>query len=117
VSLDNPLIKDSTKLFLQVDIVDFNGSFLTRVRDLIGANPIILVATKVDLLPKGTSLEAVGDWLTQATLARKLNVISIHLTSAKAATGISGVASVIQRQRQGRDVYVMVSISHGRGGL
>jgi nitric-oxide synthase len=100
VLLDNPLIQGSTKLFLQVDIVDFNGSFLTRVRDLIGANPIILVATKVDLLPKGTSLEAVADWLTQATLARKLNVISIHLTSAKAATGISGVASVIQRQRQ-----------------
>jgi nitric-oxide synthase len=33
-----------------VDIVDFNGSFLTRVRDLIGANPIILVATKVSIL-------------------------------------------------------------------
>lgn len=30
-----------------VDIVDFNGSFLTRVRDLVGANPIILVITKV----------------------------------------------------------------------
>ncbi|CAM6008226.1 unnamed protein product [Sphagnum balticum] len=100
-----------------VDIVDFNGSFLTRVRDLIGANPIILVATKVDLLPKGTSLEAVGDWLTQATLARKLNVISIHLTSAKAATGISGVASVIQRQRQGRDVYVMGSANVGKSAF
>jgi nitric-oxide synthase len=100
-----------------VDIVDFNGSFLTRVRDLIGANPIILVATKVDLLPKGTSLEAVADWLTQATLARKLNVISIHLTSAKAATGISGVASVIQRQRQGRDVYVMGSANVGKSAF
>lgn len=31
----------------QVDIVDFNGSFLARVRDLAGANPIILVVTKV----------------------------------------------------------------------
>lgn len=31
----------------QVDIVDFNGSFLARVRDLVGANPIILVITKV----------------------------------------------------------------------
>ncbi|XP_034203136.1 NO-associated protein 1, chloroplastic/mitochondrial isoform X5 [Prunus dulcis] len=29
-----------------VDIVDFNGSFLARVRDLAGANPIILVITK-----------------------------------------------------------------------
>lgn len=30
-----------------VDVVDFNGSFLARVRDLVGANPIILVITKV----------------------------------------------------------------------
>lgn len=35
---------------VQVDIVDFNGSFLTRVRDLVGANPIIMVLTKVHLL-------------------------------------------------------------------
>lgn len=35
---------------LQVDIVDFNGSFLARVRDLAGANPIILVVTKVIIL-------------------------------------------------------------------
>lgn len=27
--------------------MDFNGSFLSRVRDLAGANPIILVVTKV----------------------------------------------------------------------
>jgi hypothetical protein len=27
--------------------VDFNGSFLARLRDLVGANPIILVVTKV----------------------------------------------------------------------
>lgn len=32
---------------LQVDIIDFNGSFLARVRDFAGANPIILVVTKV----------------------------------------------------------------------
>lgn len=27
--------------------MDFNGSFLARVRDHVGANPIILVVTKV----------------------------------------------------------------------
>lgn len=27
--------------------MDFSGSFLARVRDLVGANPIILVITKV----------------------------------------------------------------------
>jgi hypothetical protein len=37
-------------VYMQVDIVDFNGSFLARVRDFAGANPIILVITKVILL-------------------------------------------------------------------
>jgi hypothetical protein len=35
---------------VKVDIVDFNGSFLARVRDFAGANPIILVITKVIVL-------------------------------------------------------------------
>ncbi|KAL6530275.1 hypothetical protein OROHE_014628 [Orobanche hederae] len=56
-----------------VDIVDFNGSFLARIRDLAGANPIILVVTKVDLLPKGTDFDCVGDWVVEATLKKKLN--------------------------------------------
>lgn len=29
--------------------MDFSGSFLSRVRDIAGANPIILVVTKVIL--------------------------------------------------------------------
>ena len=39
-----------------IDIVDFNGSFLARVRDFAGANPIILVITKVLVLPPSFSL-------------------------------------------------------------
>lgn len=48
----------------QVDVVDFNGSFLGRVRDLVGPNPIVLVVTKVGptphfpiYLPKTTGAE------------------------------------------------------------
>ncbi|OMO60197.1 hypothetical protein CCACVL1_24336 [Corchorus capsularis] len=33
-------------LAVEVDIVDFNGSFLSRVHDIAGMNPIILVVTK-----------------------------------------------------------------------
>lgn len=83
--------------------MDFNGSFLAHVRDLAGANPIILVVTKVpiyvfllfllaikidlilalflntfmlvikvDLLPKGTDFNCVGDWVVDATMKKKL---------------------------------------------
>ena len=30
-----------------IDILDFNGSFMNRIRDLVGNNPIMLIVTKV----------------------------------------------------------------------
>ncbi|KAG6716660.1 hypothetical protein I3842_04G059900 [Carya illinoinensis] len=100
-----------------VDIVDFSGSFLARVRDLAGANPIILVVTKVDLLPKGTDLNCVGDWVAEATTKKKLNVLSIHLTSSKSLVGIVGVVSEIQREKKGRDVYILGSANVGKSAF
>ncbi|VVA10919.1 PREDICTED: ribosome biogenesis GTPase YqeH [Prunus dulcis] len=100
-----------------VDIVDFNGSFLARVRDLAGANPIILVITKVDLLPKGTDFNCIGDWVVEATAKKKLNVISVHLTSSKSLVGVTGVASEIQKEKKGRDVYVLGSANVGKSAF
>ncbi|KAF3433155.1 hypothetical protein FNV43_RR24257 [Rhamnella rubrinervis] len=100
-----------------VDIADFNGSFLARVRDLAGANPIILVVTKVDLLPKGTDLNCVGDWVVEATTKKKLNVLSVHLTSSKSMVGIAGVVSEIQKEKKGRDVYILGSANVGKSAF
>ncbi|XP_021285957.1 NO-associated protein 1, chloroplastic/mitochondrial isoform X2 [Herrania umbratica] len=100
-----------------VDITDFNGSFLSRVRDLTGANPIILVVTKVDLLPKGTDFNCVGDWVVEATTKKKLNVLSVHLTSSKSLVGIAGVASEIQKEKKGRDVYILGSANVGKSAF
>ncbi|PQQ04346.1 putative nitric oxide synthase [Prunus yedoensis var. nudiflora] len=100
-----------------VDVVDFNGSFLARVRDLAGANPIILVITKVDLLPKGTDFNCIGDWVVEATAKKKLNVISVHLTSSKSLVGVTGVASEIQKEKKGRDVYVLGSANVGKSAF
>ncbi|GMH08780.1 hypothetical protein Nepgr_010620 [Nepenthes gracilis] len=100
-----------------VDIVDFNGSFLAHVRDLVGANPIILVVTKVDLLPKGTDLNCIGDWVVEATTKKKLNVLSVHLTSSKSLVGIAGVVSEIQKEKKGRDVYILGSANVGKSAF
>nr|GMD52076.1 putative nitric oxide synthase [Ipomoea batatas] len=100
-----------------VDIVDFNGSFLARIRDLAGANPIILVVTKVDLLPKETDLNCVGDWVVESTTKKKLNVLSVHLTSSKSLVGIAGVVSEIQKEKKGRDVYILGSANVGKSAF
>ena len=36
---------------LLVDLTDASGSFLPKVRDLVGRNPVVLVGTKVPLIP------------------------------------------------------------------
>ncbi|KAJ3672657.1 hypothetical protein LUZ60_007378 [Juncus effusus] len=100
-----------------VDIVDFNGSFLSRVRDIAGPNPIILVITKVDLLPRDTDLNRVGDWVVDAVVKKKLNVLSVHLTSSKSLVGITGVISAIQNERKGRDVYILGSANVGKSAF
>ncbi|XP_057544363.1 putative nitric oxide synthase [Amaranthus tricolor] len=100
-----------------VDIVDFNGSFLSRVRDLAGANPIILVVTKIDLLPKGTDLNCIGDWIVEATTKKKLNVLSVHMTSSKSLVGIAGVVAEIQQEKKGRDVYILGSANVGKSAF
>ncbi|CAN6247561.1 unnamed protein product [Urochloa humidicola] len=100
-----------------VDIVDFNGSFLARVRDFAGANPIILVITKVDLLPRDTDLNCIGDWVVDSVVKKKLNVLSVHLTSSKSLVGITGVISEIQQEKKGRDVYILGSANVGKSAF
>jgi nitric-oxide synthase, plant len=48
---------------LLVDLLDASGSFFNHVRDLVGRNPVVLVGTKADVLPRGTDWEDVRDWL------------------------------------------------------
>ena len=36
---------------LLVDLMDASGSFLPRVRELVGRNPVVLVGTKVHPIP------------------------------------------------------------------
>uniref|UniRef100_A0ACD5ZAR7 Uncharacterized protein n=1 Tax=Avena sativa TaxID=4498 RepID=A0ACD5ZAR7_AVESA len=100
-----------------VDIVDFNGSFLGRIRDFAGANPIVLVITKVDLLPRDTDLNCVGDWVVESVVRKKLNVLSVHLTSSKSLVGITGVISEIQQEKKARDVYILGSANVGKSAF
>ncbi|GJP82281.1 hypothetical protein CLOP_g12516 [Closterium sp. NIES-67] len=100
-----------------VDLVDFSGSFLSRIRDIVGPNPIVLVITKVDLVPEGTHMEPLADWVLSAVAKKKLNVLAVHFVSSKARTGLSSVAATIQRERQGRDVYVLGAANVGKSAF
>lgn len=66
-----------------IDILDASGSFLNTCRDLIGGNPVVIVASKGDLLPKGTDRGQVQQWLQSFVTHKGFKCLSAHLVSNK----------------------------------
>ncbi|KAK9841484.1 hypothetical protein WJX74_006630 [Apatococcus lobatus] len=102
---------------LLVDLLDASGSFLNRVRDLVRSNPVLLIGTKADLLPAGTDLAAVEEWLLQMADFRRLTAIGACIMSSRTRHGLSDAARAILTQRQGRDVYVVGAANVGKSAF
>ena len=54
---------------------------------MVGRNPIVLVGTKMDLLPEGCHPRDVAGWLLAAAERKRLNVVSTHLVSSHSGEG------------------------------
>lgn len=78
-------------MVLLVDLLDLPGSFLNGIRDLVGRNPVVLIGTKLDLLPKGTRPRPVLDLLTGLADARRLTIAASHLVSSRTGKGKLGI--------------------------
>ncbi|GIL50128.1 hypothetical protein Vafri_6427 [Volvox africanus] len=102
---------------LLVDLTDAYGSLMSRVRDMVGRNPIVMVGTKMDLLPEGCRPGEVADWLSGAAASKKLNVVSVHLVSSHTGEGMSAAVSAICSERKSRDVYVVGAANVGKSAF
>lgn len=57
-------IKDSPAVVLCiVDVFDLKGSLLANLKQIAGANPIVIAANKADLLPKDASQVRITNWI------------------------------------------------------
>jgi len=98
-----------------VDATDFHGSFLNRVRDVVGGNPILLVLTKVDLLPKDTDLDALEDWVYHEVVTiRRLTLAGVACVSSRKNVGVKKAVGAMFAERKGRDVYVLGAANVGK---
>ena len=98
-----------------VDATDFHGSFLNRVRDVVGGNPILLVLTKVDLLPKDTDLAALEDWVYHEVVTiRRLTLAGVACVSSRKNVGVKKAVGAMFAERKGRDVYVLGAANVGK---
>jgi hypothetical protein len=72
---------------LLLDLLDASATLLGSLRTLVGGNPLLLVATKADLLPAGASPAQLGPWLRQLARAKRLKVAGVHVVSSVTGQG------------------------------
>jgi len=109
-----PLQNQKALVIKVVDILDFNGSFMNRIRDLVGSNPIVLVVTKSDLLPKGTDMREVTEWVRERAEGRRLTIAGVHMVSSRSGEGVDYAVGTVLRERRGRPVYILGAANVGK---
>eukprot|EP00468_Gymnochlora_sp_CCMP2014_P009212 CAMPEP_0167746952 /NCGR_PEP_ID=MMETSP0110_2-20121227/4001_1 /TAXON_ID=629695 /ORGANISM="Gymnochlora sp., Strain CCMP2014" /LENGTH=483 /DNA_ID=CAMNT_0007631779 /DNA_START=85 /DNA_END=1536 /DNA_ORIENTATION=+ len=116
--LDELKSKRSTIIVLLVDMLDASGSFLGRLRNLVGKNPVIVVGTKADLLPKNMPDEEImTDWLNETAIHKGIRPIGVQVVSAKNGMGMKEAAKIILMERRKRDVYIIGAANVGKSAF
>lgn len=100
-----------------IDIFDVYGSFISGLSRFAGGNPILIVANKVDLLPKSVNLKRVRHWLEKQLFAQGIRPIDILLVSGKKKYHIDALLDKIEGYRQGQDVFVVGVTNVGKSTL
>lgn len=117
-----------------VDIADFPATAISDLRALVGGhNPVLLIGNKVDLLVAGgahqslTEQQRVRGWLRRCaadaqigfggTGASNVHLVGVHLVSTVSGQGIRELAELIERHRDGRDVFVVGAVNSGKSSV
>lgn len=100
-----------------VDIFDFTGSIIPGLHRFVGDNPVLLVGNKEDLLPHSLKRTRIQDWLRQSANQAGLRPVDVVLTSAQKGHQIKELLALIDKYRQGRDVYVVGVTNVGKSTL
>lgn len=115
ISLDNDdffslisSISETDSLIIHlIDIFDVEGTLLKSLPRLVGNNPIILVANKIDLLPKSTNKRRVLHWLARKAKEARIHPLAMFLISATKSYQLDELAIEVERLRKDRDIYVV----------
>lgn len=101
-------ISETNSLIIHlIDIFDVEGTLLHSLPRIVGQNPIVLVANKVDLLPKSTNKRKIIHWLARKAKEANIKPEAIYLISATKAYQLDELSIEIERLRNGRDIYVV----------
>ncbi|EXJ22870.1 GTP-binding protein YqeH, required for biogenesis of 30S ribosome subunit [Alkalibacterium sp. AK22] len=100
-----------------VDIFDFNGSVISGIQRFAGNNPLVIVGNKVDLLPKSLKQSKMRQWITEQCHLVGLRPQSVYLISALNKDSVSELMQSLEKERRGKDVYIVGTTNVGKSTL
>src|SRR5699024_12864962 len=100
-----------------VDLFDLNGSLLPSLKRIAGDNPVLIVANKIDLLPKSTNQRKLKQWIRSTVKELGIHVKDVCLLSARSEIGFEELKKKMETYRKNDDVYVIGTTNVGKSTL
>lgn len=97
-----------------VDIFDLNGTMVSGMQRFAGKNPLIIVGNKMDLVPNVISQGKIRQWLTEQVHALGLRPKEVEIVSALRPNSVKKIMELINKERKGRDVYIVGTTNVGK---
>ncbi len=103
---NNSINKNALFIYL-VDIFDFEGTFLKEINDLLRGKDFVVVANKVDLLPKSLKPNKLESIIRNRLNKENLKCIDCFVTSILKKQYVDEILNIIDKHRRSRDVYIV----------
>lgn len=113
----NGCLKKNGLVVLIVDLFDFTGTFIPGIINHLRDKDVILVANKLDLLPRSVNVGKIVDWLCYMVNRMFFRVDAIHIVSSKKGYYLDELMNTIDIARKGRDVYFVGCANVGKSSL
>lgn len=111
------MLNETDVVLFIIDIIDFEGSFDKRIKELIGRKPAILCINKTDLIPGRKHPSEIAQWVKKQ-IGKSMNLLSISVMSVKSGYGVKGIIKKLgEKYKEGARVGVLGVTNVGKSSL
>lgn len=97
-----------------IDIFDIEGSLIPQIAKLTNHNDLIIIANKVDLLPKSVKEPKLLHHIKKIVSDSNLKPLNVYLMSALKYKNIDKIIDEIIEYAEGRNIYVVGATNVGK---
>lgn len=104
------VVNDFNTIIWVIDIIDFEGTFRDEIAEKLKGKEVILLANKIDLLPKTSALSEVKEWLFKKVRNKiKIKKENIRMISAKTGFGFNKIRKIVTMEEKEKALIIGVT--------